>query len=823
MRRMRKGMILMFLIMLLTANIRVEAAEGENDTTVDFVLVMDCTGSLNDSDPQKWGVAAAELFMETLPTENVRVSVIGFGAAWERDEIYVTRSNNRSYSLVTEAFPLSESGGEEKLEKIRQEIERIGDKRGDYTQIGYALTAAVDVLENGNAAEDSACVILVSDGRITGQNDYEAVSSFFYKYDSIENAIAKLSSKKWPVYCLELNYDKKNSTNNWQGKMARNQIDHISTETGGKRIEVTGTNTILHNFTEIIERYFDVEADDETLIIKEGKAVKDFEVADMTAETNIVITGEKLDRIYKVGITDPDGSTKEYTGDVSTESRRVVFNLPQYIMGKLIQPKAGSWSVTAYGDDGVEIDIQIIPLQEIDLRLNAVKDLSAGVLKNSPVEFTANFTYNGHSYSSDTFYRDSVAYLEIVETGEKFAMNGETDNYRGTVTFDRSGTFSVKAVVESGIFRNDRKESGIYTVTVENVDVTAGEGIPDQQMAVGSALSLDCSQYFTIQDGDEVTYSFDYDKTFRLDAGMSEDGILTIEAGESDGTVQIHISAMDIDMDVPVEQSFTLTVTNEAPLVLGGEDVHVTLVSGGNSGIRKLAELMHVNTDGTAILELQEHFRDPEGLPMRYYLEGNDPETVEADILDSEAQCRIVALGQGEFALTLRAEDSCKETVSKTIYVKAEGAGSVFLKRTWFVWIILLILLVVAVLILVAAFGNRKLYGTWNVSVNYGQPISVRLSQYPHGKKSKCLLSDLVRDIGSCDFDSGEAVICTGNGISKKVVLKRLDKAPGMIIKLDGMEIDVTKKPALICRKGAQNIIEMEDNKGNMISLQRMQ
>ena len=82
----------------------------EDNATIDFVLVIDCTGSLSDSDPYKWGVKAAQLFVETLPIKNVRVSVIAFGPQWDTEEVYTAEGAEQSCSRGTEAFPRAESG-----------------------------------------------------------------------------------------------------------------------------------------------------------------------------------------------------------------------------------------------------------------------------------------------------------------------------------------------------------------------------------------------------------------------------------------------------------------------------------------------------------------------------------------------------------------------------------------------------------------------------------------------------------------------------------------------------------------------------------------
>ncbi len=49
------------------------------DVVTDFVLVLDSSGSMENSDEQQLHISAAKMFVDMLPSENARLSVIGFG------------------------------------------------------------------------------------------------------------------------------------------------------------------------------------------------------------------------------------------------------------------------------------------------------------------------------------------------------------------------------------------------------------------------------------------------------------------------------------------------------------------------------------------------------------------------------------------------------------------------------------------------------------------------------------------------------------------------------------------------------------------------
>ena len=63
-----------------------------------------------------------------------------------------------------------------------------------------------------------------------------------------------------------------------------------------------------------------------------------------------------------------------FSENVSEEDFRVTINKGKYVMIKMIQPKAGDWRLTVYGQDGAKIYLQSISSQEMNLHLALVPD-----------------------------------------------------------------------------------------------------------------------------------------------------------------------------------------------------------------------------------------------------------------------------------------------------------------------------------------------------------------------------------------------------------------------------------------------------------------
>ena len=137
---------------------------SEDDSNIDFVLVLDNSGTMARSDPGGLTVDAAKMFIDMLPMKNARVAVVEFGSNYGENAF----SPEKYTKYVSVPFPLSDISSIEQKEACKQVI---GETRqdGDYTPVGYAFLAACDVLKQSGAQPGDAGILLISDFRVTGQ------------------------------------------------------------------------------------------------------------------------------------------------------------------------------------------------------------------------------------------------------------------------------------------------------------------------------------------------------------------------------------------------------------------------------------------------------------------------------------------------------------------------------------------------------------------------------------------------------------------------------------------------------------------------------
>lgn len=837
MRKQRKGIwgigVLLILLMMQLFSGTASAAVSD-DTPVDFVLVLDCSGSLGDSDGNHLSISAAKMFVDMLPAENSRLAVVAFGDDYG-SEAYALEGtlDERSKNRVTIAYPLQSITDLQQKDSAKEMIDIITqpteEDKVNWTPVGYALEAACNILEEGGTEQDSASIILLSDGRVSGQNDgYNGD----YDYESIDMASAKAAESGWPIYCLELNYDQVNGKDagSSSGRIGYYQMRQIPEKTNAAHIEMTSPTEAQNAFAEIFAKFFDAEPTIASGTIQDGEVSLDFSIGEMIAETNLTITQkfaagssevESVSEVEKIVIRDPEGKEITYENNNKTisDANRVITFGDKYITAKLMTPKSGGWTITAYGTDDVEIGLYAVSIREMNLQLNALTERVSGnegtLPKGTSVDFSASYIYNGGTYSSDTFYRESKAYLLVEETGERVEMTGGDDNYKGTLTFRDSGTYTVKAYVESTLFRNDRKESGSYTFQVGNIPLVANGSIDDVEMKVGGSSQIDCAQYFKNEDGDKVTYKIQVDQTADLQSQISENGILTIKAGRAAGEYAFTVSANDGNMDTDVEQTFTVRVEN-SPLTMIGSATEILDFSYNAETLPGFVlRLCKVVEQNEAEILWEEYFNDPDGFPVDITVKAlQDSDAIQMEY-DSE-KMQVSASEKGKAVYEVTAVDCSDNSVVCTMTVNVnslDAVNMVWLQiRTMVFFVIGAVVLLIVILI--AAFGGRKIYGIWDVTCGSYYEEGRKLGSTRSGKKAKCRLDDLLEDLDMPDGFRG-VVLAAGNNLTKNVIVKGLEKVDTVIYN----DNELTRKVSRLTVKKGQSVTL--ENEGVSVTLER--
>ena len=696
------------------------ASAGENDSTIDFVLVLDNSGTMARSDPDGLTTAAAMMFIDMLPTKNARVAVVEFGSNYGENAYSPEKYTN----YVSVPFPLSDISSIEQRDACKQVISQT-TQDGDYTPVGYAFQAACDVLEKGGAAPGNAGILLISDFRITGQKKEDFLEDG-YSYQSLEDAERIAAENEWQVYTLEMNFDGKNDQpGDYTERIAARVRSMIPETVGyGDYVPLHDADEAQTRFADIFQLFFDPgnQADSEVQIRttdENGIAIFPFTVGEMVAELNVTLTSPDSHQIQSLEIGRGDQMT---TYDLTSyqepiqEEYRTITKEDRYITIKLMLPAPGEdWKVVVHGEARTELEMHALSIYDMEFRLealtaeqmNAAPDLapqteadegnaspglaqteadegnaapepaeteegsSITVSVNSPIHFTAAYLYDGRRYSYSKVYEAFPAALEIVETGEQIPMVMGDTEYYADISFLREGTYTVKAIASGETFRTGSIETGTLGVTVVSAPpqipaIQIANQILDQVLEPGHSLEVNCAEFFFSPDGTPLSYQITVDPA-SSDLNVALEGDLaTITAGAASGKYTVTIAADDGsgDPERVVAQSFGVEVPNR-PLELVGEETISATIRLGKDAEQEIR------------INWADHFQDPDGFtPVAEVTEVNQDNAVVMTQDESGITLRGDHAGKAIYAVTVRDANDPSVTAGIQIKVAVEGSSA---------------------------------------------------------------------------------------------------------------------------------------------------
>lgn len=817
-----------------------------DETTKDFVLVLDESGTMEGADPDNMCDSAAKMFIDMLPAENARLSIVAFGIDYGSEAAALPENyNGNGKNKVKVVFPLTDITEQSAKDQAKQaiaasrEAAKNANKNNTESPVAYALAAANQLLDDGGSADDNAAIILMSDGRISGQTSDDQYDGGLNYHTVDEQAnISKDHSR--PIYCIELNMDGENDGNSYAGKVGRNAMRAVIPGiTGTEAITLDDASKASEAYAQIFTRFFQAEetgiSDSQT--IQDGIATFNFEIKEMVAETNVTLTGNIAD-FESVDIINADGGTETFNkadGNVTHENGDSAIFDEKYMIMKLVTPKEGNCQIVVHGTNDVQVGLYAVSIREMNLMLSSDQNSSAEVARNTTVTFNGEYFYKGHPYDSEKVYTNYPAKLIIYQGNDKdhpdeiidtIDMKGEGTKYTAQYTFAEKGIFNAYIHVESDTFRDKYKDSGIMTFAVESKPTIAVGKIEDIELRLRQSYDqpLNAADYFDAQDGDPLTFDMAYTgPDHELGAQIDENGAISIRAGEKSGVYNFTVTA-GADGETPVKQTFTVTVRN-SPLELKGDyknhrDCTVNLVINGDKVPGVLRAIGDVPKETDVTYAFADMFTDPDGdTPIVSVEDSADYDSQNNDIApmnldEKRGTVTFSAVKTGKAGYTILAKDANEENNKElwqriyiTIVVQDAAA---------FVWDSVKVpvigggLAILAVLAaLIAVFGGRKLYGVWDVTTSNGYENDCKLASYRSGRKAKCSLNALLNDIG-VGGDFGRVEIAAGNNINKLVILKNLSGLSS--VEYNGNEVDPTKVKNLAIRKGQSVTLESDSD-----------
>lgn len=745
-RVLRVFCLVMVMIMLVSSPVAF-ADEQTEAAPADFVILLDCSWSLNVNDPKNLCVHACKNFIDKLPAQDARVSVISFGYLDENTKFAFSdrfEVDTPDTKYIHEIIPLGSKSSTEDKQSYKNIVEETfvvntKDKQS-YTPIGHALAAAVEMLERGKSADSNACIILVSDGVMDSPTMNVSRNKAL-----AEEASMAAGAHGWPIYSIGVNYNNGNLAEITQAKQL---LDGICSASGDRQVGNISCETprdVHVAFKQIFDDFYGRNSDQVEEMNLPGEYY--FEIPNLTSEASIDIFGDSVEYVDLINVD--EGTTRKISASIEEAGLITAVEPDVYYSIKLICPKAGKWAVKIHGDEDATVLVSNSTLQELGLKMVAnATGTPTGLTKNDTISVAACFSYHGTEIHNNPFYAENEASVRVTSAKgitKEFPMEADSDGYscRVPVSSIPSGDFEVQVVLRHTMFRNGVKISNSETFSAKNLppeDLKAGP-IKLKAYVNGETDPIDLGRLFQNPDGDTIEYSLTCtsDRTAQFESRVEAD-YMTIKTCLLPGSYQMQITAKDEDMSSPlVYDGLTLEVSNRE-------------VSHNNLRNVELWTDKYAFQDravGAVTVDMNEYFSDPDGVELQYSVEGTGEGIV--GLSQNGGLLTLSPIAEGETRFSVTASDGVS-SASDDLKVTVISGKAAFWRDNWIFFAIAAIILLILILILITLLKNKKVKGYWTISVQInGALYSVNNFNITHntgvGKKGKFTLKALLNDL----------------------------------------------------------------------------
>lgn len=710
------SLLLALCLMMSVLPLPAQAEEAENQT-IDFVLLIDYSQTMNQNDREGLAVEACKMFLDLIPIVDARVSVIAFG--YEGNEPYVysnfTVTRGQDHYYVHEITEMEGQLSSDKKEDIKASLDALAGKKGLQTPIGAALAAGVDTLIRNGATDGSASVIMLSDGSFTSTEI--AVNNAL-----TDQAISAAKAHNWPIYCIELDYNDWNEngvvSDNYNGRDARALMDRIVTESGAGaegRMKVNDSAQVSEAFMKIFADVWGGDTDVTSEKMDENGVVeKEFEIPKLVSEATIAISSDCVDYVELIS---EDGTTK-ITGDVDQE-KLIVTKEGSYMCIKMICPDAGTWKVRVYGDPNAEIVWYKGLQQEMNLKMvaNATGDAQA-LTKLDYIDVQAFYTYEKNEIHGDDIYQTTMDSAKLIITNSngvttQFDMEATLDGYtaRIPVIDIPSGAFTAQVRVQHTMFRSGSVLSNTQSFKSENLPLEYVGGNTDRTGYVNGQFEIiDLPTVFKNPDGDKVAYelSCTSDRNFQFAYEVDESDYLIIDTGMEPGVYEMEVTAQDPDMAEALVHKFTLTVEDRAIAAseIPDQDVWIDYFS-----------FLWIQQDPANLelsLDMNEYFSDPDGVELVYSGVTSGGEGAVSARFDGSV-LHVEPTAKGEVVISFQVSDGVS-TIPAQVEVDVVSGRMIYIMSYGWIYLAILIVLIIMGIAIWVIISNKRVKGIWDIT-----------------------------------------------------------------------------------------------------------
>lgn len=400
-----------------------------NNGSVDVILVLDRSKSMEDTDPGRLSLEGAKLFIDMMEATGSGAGVVAFSDVLEP---------------VVEVAALD---SQEDKGRIKDAIDQI--TYGSYTDMGLAMREGYRLLEQSNSSNKKA-ILLFTDGVIDLSKNSDRTEMDSQR--DVMGSVTDLGLNEIPVYTIGLNAD---------GSVDAGLLEDIAKQTGGKTYIVGEAGELPDIFNEIFADF--VSSKIQNLGEYRMDGVNETEIPlfipnSGVIEANIIMLSDSP--VTDVKMEDPDHNTL-----LVDDSRLFMSNSKKYSMLKLLEPAAGDWILRIMSDDACVVHVNLI--LNSDLALVSTAELREN--ENGSVEIVAQgrLQRGGKDVDTQEIYRLFTGNLTVTDPdnyAEVYDAELKDCVYECIIPVTKSGEYRLRMGLDG---ENLYRESEVMTVVAE--------------------------------------------------------------------------------------------------------------------------------------------------------------------------------------------------------------------------------------------------------------------------------------------------------------------------------------------------------------------
>lgn len=436
----RLAFILLLLCCLLPSIAAAAAGtEGtQGKTGIDVVIVIDTSGSMKATDPDKIATDAAKLFIDMLEAEGSNVGLVPFS-----DELGTI-------------YPMTELGGREDKEKLKKAIESLvitGD-----TDMGMAVKKGYQMLKDMPDTGNQKTLLFFTDGKIDLGS--KRVRTDAISLEDVRETVKAAEEDGIPMYTLGLNAN---------GSVDKLLLADMAEQTGGRSYIVDTADSLPGIFNEIFADFISSNIVDLGEVVTDGKNYSEvpFTIPNGSVlEANVILLTDK--KLGEIKVSDPSGKT------VSEDGKNLILTSSnQYHMVKLVRPEKGGWVLKVKGEKNLKIQVNLIFNYDIVLQGSAFAEANE---QGQPViKIEGYFSRDGEPVEDAEFYGEFTAKAIVAKDGKEtgYELQYADGRFSGTAVPEENGEYSVRIEANSDtVYR----VTGDMPVAIDGVTASDNSG-----------------------------------------------------------------------------------------------------------------------------------------------------------------------------------------------------------------------------------------------------------------------------------------------------------------------------------------------------------